>query len=197
MGVVNLPTTNITVTAINNLSAEAKLRNSSGYSGNTHMSIDTCRGYGVHTRMLQSNGVPFRGTNTNPGFRINPSSSLKKHRFLIIYGENCTVGVSSPSVCKGVLYKAGSSPSFEQTSINSANSASGYKLYLSGINYNDYSSITITASSFSYGYSAGSWVWYTESGGFVGAVGSGTTSQTLYASSYTGTSYAILKHVAG
>lgn len=196
MGVVNLPTTDITVTAINNLSAEAKLRNSSGYSGNASMTISTCQASGVHTRMVQSNGIPFRGTNTKQGFRINPSSALKKHRFLIIHGGNCTVGVSSPSICKGVTWKAGSSPSSEQTSINSANSAAGFKLYLSGINYNDYSSITITASNFSYGYSAGAWVWYTEAGGFVGAVGSGTTSQTLYASSYTGTSYAILKHVA-
>ena len=202
MGVVSLPQTDISLSAINNLSAEAKLVNSS-YGTSSSISTNTSATYGTHTRLSTSGGYPFRGKTATPGggtlpagFRLDSSLNLYKHRFLIVHGENCTVGISNPTVCKGIVWKSGNSPSFGQSSINAANSAAGYKLYLSGINYISFSSLTVTASSFAYGYSAGTWIWHTESGGFTSAVGSGTTSQTLYSNSYTSTAYVILKHVA-
>jgi len=203
MGVVTLPQTAIKLSDINKISAEAKLRNSSGFSGNSTISTNVIGSSGTHTRLTPADGFPFRGKTATPGggtlpagFRLTSSLGIYKHRYLIIHGENCTVGVSSPSVCKGVTWKAGSSPSTDQSSINAANSAAGYKLYLSGINYASYSSLTITASSFAYGYSAGSWVWTTEPGSFMSAGGFGNTSYTLYDSSNTSVDYAILKHVA-
>jgi len=121
---------------------------------------------------------------------------VNKYRFVVIYSQNCQVQVSYPtSAGDGALYRPGTNSLYNRGYITAAESASGARLWVRGINYSDYSYMTINANNFSYGYGPGTWIWYTSAGSFT-ATASSTTSQTLYPSQYTSVSYYYLAHIA-
>ena len=144
----------------------------------------------------QSN-LALRGGSGLNGFVSYNGTNQTLTRWIILTSQNCQVNVSYPSGAGGILWKSGNSPTFNRDYITSAESTNGYKLYCRGVRYNDYSYMTITANNFTYGYSAGSWVWYSNTGAFVTGFGNGTSSQSLYSFSWTSmTNNYELKHVA-
>ena len=132
----------------------------------------------------QSN-LALKGTSSTNGFLSYNGTNVTTTRWLILSAQNCNVGVSYPSSNQGVVWKSGSSPIYNRTYITSAETAAGYKFFTRGVRHNDYSYMTVYAYNFSYGYSSGSWVWYSNTGSYVTAFGLGTSSQTLYSYQWT------------
>ena len=191
MGVVDLQSTNLTLSSIADHSALSKYKN--GNSGNKN--INSIRADGAVNIHAQNN-ISMRGTAAHNGFERANATSPYKYRFVVIYGQNCQVQVSYPtSAGDGALYRPGTNSLYNRTYITAAESASGARLHVRGINYNDFSSMTINANNFSYGYTTGNWIWYTSAGSFT-ATASSTANQTLYSNQYTVSSYYYLAHIA-
>lgn len=177
------------MTEIHNLTAETQ----------PGLASSNLRGMGGATsRFLpafSTSNLAFEGTSAAPGFAGNGFVS-HSYRYLIIYGTNCQVNISYPSSGMGSTAWNGSSyiPQ-SRTYLTASESSSGYKLYCKAINYSNYSYIQITANNFSYGYSAGTWLWYNANGGFVQTGGTGA-SLALYSYSATNTNFIILRHSA-
>jgi len=144
----------------------------------------------------QSN-LALRGSSTTNGFTSYNGTNQTLTRFLVLSSDGCNVGVSYPSSNQGVVWKSGLSTITNRTYITSSESNFGFKFYTRGVRYTDYSYMTVYAYNFSYGKSAGNWVWYNNNGSFVTTFGSGTTSQSLYSFSWTSmTNNWELRHVA-
>ena len=120
------------------------------------------------------------------------------YRYIKLGASNCQVNIGYPnSGMASLLYKASSNSIVTgRTYITSSEYANGYRLYCRAINYTSYSFMQVNANNFGYGYSAGTWVWYNDNGSFQTAVGSGTSSQTLYYNDYSANNYDTLVHLA-
>ena len=192
MGVVDLQSTNLTLSSIADHSALSKYKN--GNSGNK--SLNSIRADGAVNIHAQNN-ISMRGTGTYNGFERANATNEYKYRFVVIYGQNCQVQVSYPtSAGDGALYRPGTNSLYNRGYITAAESASGARLWVRGINYNDFSYMTINANNFSYGYTTGQWIWYTSAGSYHALGTSGNATQTLYSNAYTGTGAFYLAHLA-
>ena len=192
MGVVDLQSTNLTLSSIADHSALSKYKN--GNYGNKN--INSIRADGAVNIHAQNN-ISMRGTAAHNGFERANATSPYKYRFVVIYGQNCQVQVSYPSSAgDGALYRPGTNSLYNRSYITAAESASGARLWVRGINYNDFSYMTINANNFSYGYTTGSWIWYTSSGTYYSTGTSNNANQTLYSSDYTSTAAFYLAHIA-
>ena len=190
MGVVDLQSTNLTLTSIRDHSALSKYSEGSG-----NLNLESIRANGAVNIHAQNN-ISMRGTAAYNGFERANASSQYKYRFVVLYSQNCQVNVSYPTTAgDGALYRPGTNSVYNRSYITAAESATGARLHTRGINYSDYSYMTLNANTFSYGYGPGTWIWYTPSGGFM-STGSSGTSQTLYPSQYTSTNYYYLAHIA-
>ena len=192
MGVVDLQSTNLTLSSIADHSALSKYKN--GNSGNKN--INSIRADGAVNIHAQSN-ISMRGTASHNGFERANASTEYKYRFVVIYGQKCQVQVSYPSTAgDGALYRPGTNSLYNRNYITDAESSSGARLWVRGINYNDFSYMTVTANNFGYGYTTGQWIWYTSTGSYYALGTSGNATQTLYSSSFTSNSAFYLAHIA-
>lgn len=192
MGVVDLQSTNLTLSSIIDHSALSKYKN--GNYGNKN--INSIRADGAVNIHAQNN-ISMRGTAAHNGFERANATSQYKYRFVVIYGQNCQVQVSYPSSAgDGALYRPGTNSLYNRNYITAAESASGARLHVRGINYNDFSYMTINANNFGYGYTTGQWIWYTSAGSYYSLGTSGNATQTLYSNAYTSTSAYYLAHIA-
>ena len=192
MGVVDLQSTNLTLSSIADHSALSKYKN--GNSGNKN--INSIRADGAVNIHAQNN-ISMRGTAAHNGFERANATSQYKYRFVVIYGQNCQVQVAYPSIAgDGALYRPGTNSLYNRNYITAAESASGARLWVRGINYNDYSYMAVNANNFSYGYTTGQWVFYTSAGSYHSLGTSGNATQTLYSNAYTSTGAFYLAHIA-
>ena len=190
MGVVNLPTTNITLSSIRDHSALSKYK-----EGTSNVNINSIRTNGAVNIHAQGN-ISMKGSSTYNGFETKDGTEQYTYRFIVLYSQNCQVNVSYPTTAgDGALYRPGTNSVYNRSYITAAESATGARLHTRGINYNDYSYMTLNANTFSYGYGPGTWIWYTSTGSFVSTASSGAN-QTLYVSQYTSASYYYLAHIA-
>jgi len=178
-----------TMTEIYNLSAET----APGLSSSNTRGVSS-----VTSRFLPNFGtgnLAFEGTTSAPGFGGNGTVG-HSYRALVLQAANCQINISYPSSGMGSTAWNGSGyiPQ-SRTYLTAAESASGYKLYCKAINYTNYSYIQITVNNFSYGYSAGTWLWYSAAGSFQTTAGTGS-SISLYVGSYTQSDYYELRHSA-
>ena len=198
MGVVDLSATNLSLGDICNHTAMTKWYTSS-IGNNLPKSMENARQYGAFGIHGNASGIAMKGGGSINGFeRMSAAngSTQHKYRFVVLYGQNCQVNISYPIITTaGVVHKSGSSPNYNRSYITAAESAGGARLHVRGINYVDYSYMTFNANNFSYGYTTGTWIWYSSNGSFV-ATASGNTNQTLYVNQYTGSSYYYLAHLA-
>ena len=178
-----------TMTEIHDLSAEAQ----PSLASSSFRSVG-----GVASRFLpnfSTSNLSFEGTTSAPGFGGNGYVGYS-YRALVLQAANCQINISYPSSGMGSTAWNGSSyiPQ-SRTYLTASESASGYKLYCKAINYTNYSYIQITVNNFSYGYSAGTWLWYSSAGSFQTTAGTGN-SIVLYVGSYTQSDYYELRHAA-
>lgn len=163
------------------------------------LSSSNTRGLGsVVGRFLpnfSTSNLAFEGTSSAPGFGGNGVVG-HSYRALVLQASNCQINIAYPSSGMGSTAWNGSGyiPQ-SRTYLTASESASGYKLYCKAINYSNYSYIQITVNNFSYGYSAGTWLWYSAAGNFQTTAGTGN-SITLYVGSYTQSDYYELRHSA-
>jgi hypothetical protein len=191
MGVVDLQSTNLTLSSIRDHSALSKYSEGSG-----NLNLESIRANGAVNVHAQSN-ISMRGTAAHNGFERANATSQYKYRFVVIYGQNCQVQVAYPSIAgDGALYRPGTNSLYNRGYITAAESASGARLHVRGVNYNDYSYMTINANNFSYGYTTGQWVFYTSSGSYYSLGNSGNATQTLYPGNFTSSSAYYLAHIA-
>jgi hypothetical protein len=191
MGVVDLQSTNLTLSSIRDHSALSKYSEGSG-----NLNLESIRANGAVNVHAQNN-ISMRGTAAHNGFERANATSQYKYRFVVIYGQNCQVQVAYPSIAgDGALYRPGTNSLYNRGYITAAESASGARLHVRGVNYNDYSYMTINANNFSYGYTTGQWVFYTSSGSYYSLGNSGNATQTLYPGNFTSSSAYYLAHIA-
>lgn len=191
MGVVDLQSTNLTLSSIRDHSALSKYSEGSG-----NLNLESIRANGAVNIHAQNN-ISMRGTAAHNGFERANATSQYKYRFVVIYGQNCQVQVAYPSIAgDGALYRPGTNSLYNRGYITAAESASGARLHVRGVNYNDYSYMTINANNFSYGYTTGQWVFYTSTGSYYSLGNSGNAIQTLYPGNFTSSSAYYLAHIA-
>ena len=191
MGVVDLQSTNLTLSSIRDHSALSKYSEGSG-----NLNLESIRANGAVNIHAQNN-ISMRGTAAHNGFERANATSQYKYRFIVIYSQNCQVQVGYPSIAgDGALYRPGTNSLYNRGYITAAESASGARLHVRGVNYNDYSYMTINANNFSYGYTTGQWVFYTSSGSYYSLGNSGNATQTLYPGNFTSSSAYYLAHIA-
>ena len=161
--------------------------------------MENARQYGAFGIHGNATGIAMKGGGPINGFeRMSAAngSTEHKYRFVVLYGENCQVNISYPYIATaGVVHKSTASPITGRSYITAAESSSGYRLHVRGINYNDYSYMTFNANNFNYGYGPGIWIWYSSSSSFNGTGPTGTN-YSLYSNSATDDGKYYLAHIA-